>query len=169
MGRVVSMLRHMCMAIFLCWKFLISSLDAGGDGGEGGVQNQSQLTPFASEGAAAWEDEGQGGTMAVVGVLWPVMTAIFLAGTFVILIFPFYTYIPSSGLIGEQLPKVSPLCSDPVLAMQALLAEEAPSRHSAHCAPATSFVLSSLGQAARTQSPTTLNSCRAGLQGQSGL
>ena len=47
--------------------------------------------------------------MAVVGLLWPVMTAIFLAGTFVILIFPFYTYIQSSGLIGEQLPKVRPV------------------------------------------------------------
>ncbi|KAK9842795.1 hypothetical protein WJX74_002523 [Apatococcus lobatus] len=76
-------------------------------GAEGGAnRNAAQLTPFASEGPAAWEDEGQGGTRAVVGLLWPVMTAIFLAGTFVILIFPFFTYIESSGLIGEQLPKV---------------------------------------------------------------
>ncbi|KAK9865209.1 hypothetical protein WJX84_011196 [Apatococcus fuscideae] len=69
-------------------------------------QNAAQLTPFASEGAAAWEDEEQGGTSQVLGRLWPVMTAIFLAGTFPILIFPFFTYIESSGLIGESLPKV---------------------------------------------------------------
>ena len=77
-------------------------------GGEGGADRPaSQLTPFASDGPAAWEDQDQGGTMAVVGLLWPVMTAIFLAGTFVILIFPFFTYIESSGLIGGDLPKVS--------------------------------------------------------------
>ncbi len=76
-------------------------------------QGQSQLTPFASESAASWEEEGQGGTKEVVGALWPVMTAIFLAGTFVILIFPFFTYIESSGLIGESLPKVRYHCPPP--------------------------------------------------------
>lgn len=86
------------------------SLEAPGSDSQ---QSQSQLTPFASEGAAAWEDEGQGGSMEVIGRLWPMMTAIFLAGTFVILIFPFFTYIESSGLIGESLPKVSALSASP--------------------------------------------------------
>ena len=82
------------------------SLDQPGTQGASPTQSQSSLTPFASEGPAAWEEEGQGGALEVIGHLWPVMIAIFLSGTFVILIFPFFTYIESSGLIGESLPKV---------------------------------------------------------------
>lgn len=48
------------------------------------------------------------GTMLVVRDIWPVMTSLFLSGVVGIMVFPFFTYVPSSGWLNDFLPKVSP-------------------------------------------------------------
>ena len=49
------------------------------------------------------------GTMDVVRGIWPVMISLFLSGVVGIMVFPFFTYVPSSGWLNDLLPKV--LCS----------------------------------------------------------
>ena len=46
--------------------------------------------------------------MLVVRDIWPVMTSLFLSGVVGIMVFPFFTYVPSSGWLNDLLPKVSP-------------------------------------------------------------
>ncbi|KAL3137216.1 hypothetical protein ABBQ32_006768 [Trebouxia sp. C0010 RCD-2024] len=46
------------------------------------------------------------GTMLVVRDIWPVMTSLFLSGVVGIMVFPFFTYVPSSGWLNDLLPKV---------------------------------------------------------------
>ena len=45
--------------------------------------------------------------MLVVRDIWPVMTSLFLSGVVGIMVFPFFTYVPSSGWLNDLLPKVS--------------------------------------------------------------
>ena len=47
--------------------------------------------------------------MEVVRGIWPVMISLFLSGTVGIMVFPFFTYVPSSGWLKDLLPKVSML------------------------------------------------------------
>lgn len=44
--------------------------------------------------------------MLVVKDIWPVMTSLFLSGVVGIMVFPFFTYVPSSGWLNDLLPKV---------------------------------------------------------------
>ena len=62
------------------------------------------------EGPAASEQEGESGTGALGQVCvqcWPVLGAIFFSGTFFVLAFPFFPYVPSDGTFGPELPRVS--------------------------------------------------------------
>eukprot|EP00798_Chlamydomonas_sp_ICE-L_P016004 gene16004-22142_t len=43
--------------------------------------------------------------LALAGI-WPVLTAFFASVTTMYLVFPFFTYVPSSGLLGAALPRV---------------------------------------------------------------
>lgn len=45
--------------------------------------------------------------MEVVRGIWPVMISLFLSGTVGIMVFPFFTYVPSSGWLKDLLPKAS--------------------------------------------------------------
>jgi hypothetical protein len=42
----------------------------------------------------------------VLRAIWPTMAGLFFSGTCGLLIFPFLTYVPSDGMLGELLPKV---------------------------------------------------------------
>jgi hypothetical protein len=44
--------------------------------------------------------------MEVVRGIWPVMISLFLSGVVGIMVFPFFTYVPSSGWLNDLLPKV---------------------------------------------------------------
>jgi len=46
------------------------------------------------------------GILGLCRLIWPIMMALFLAGVILCLVFPFFTYVPSSGMLGDQLPKV---------------------------------------------------------------
>lgn len=48
------------------------------------------------------------GVVELLQLLWPLMSALFLVGTILCTVFPFFTYVPSSGLVGDSLPKVKP-------------------------------------------------------------
>ncbi len=43
---------------------------------------------------------------AVLAQCWPVLGALFFSGTFFVLAFPFFTYVPSGGTFGQDLAKV---------------------------------------------------------------
>ena len=43
---------------------------------------------------------------AVLRAIWPTVAGLFCSGTCGLLIFPFLTYVPSDGMLGELLPKV---------------------------------------------------------------
>ena len=47
--------------------------------------------------------------MEVVRGIWPVMISLFLSGVVGIMVFPFFTYVPSSGWLNDLLPKVTSL------------------------------------------------------------
>ncbi len=47
-----------------------------------------------------------GAKLSTLAAVWHCVLALFLSGTYFVLIFPFFTYIPTSGLLGAQLPKV---------------------------------------------------------------
>lgn len=42
----------------------------------------------------------------VLQKIWPAQLALFFTGTCGLLIFPFLTYVPSDGMLGDMLPKV---------------------------------------------------------------
>lgn len=44
--------------------------------------------------------------MQVLRKIWPAQLALFFTGTCGLLIFPFLTYVPSDGMLGDMLPKV---------------------------------------------------------------
>lgn len=49
---------------------------------------------------------GVTGMMEVGRLIWPALIAIGLQAGIALTLFPFFTYIPSSGLLGDELPKV---------------------------------------------------------------
>ena len=85
---------------------------------------RAKLTPLASpfEGSPDPEGKlgeewpgvlGQEGAESGAGALgqvfqqcWPVLGAIFFSGTFFVLAFPFFPYVPSDGTFGQELPRV---------------------------------------------------------------
>ena len=50
-----------------------------------------------SEGGTTWQ---------TVRLIWAPMAALSLSSTVALTLFPFFTYVPTSGLLGESLPKV---------------------------------------------------------------
>lgn len=44
--------------------------------------------------------------LAALRQIWAALSALLLSGTISLIIFPFFTYVPTSGLLGEALPKV---------------------------------------------------------------
>ena len=62
-------------------------------------------SPFAQS-PQSLAREGSG-SMEVVRGIWPVMISLFLSGVVGIMVFPFFTYVPSSGWLDDLLPKVS--------------------------------------------------------------
>ena len=76
-----------------------------------------EASPFASQQMGSISPSAQSssglvregsGTMLVVRDIWPVMTSLFLSGVVGIMVFPFFTYVPSSGWLNDLLPKVTP-------------------------------------------------------------
>ena len=77
-------------------------------------------SPFGGE-KQQWEKEldespadlapDSGSSTAALGQVflqcWPVLGAIFFSGTFFVLAFPFFPYVPSDGTFGHELPRVS--------------------------------------------------------------
>ena len=57
--------------------------------------------------SAAKEPEPEANAAAVLRAIWPTVMGLFFSGTCGLLIFPFLTYVPSDGMLGELLPKVS--------------------------------------------------------------
>lgn len=52
----------------------------------------------SSEGSTTWQ---------TVRIIWAPMAALSLSSAVALTLFPFFTYVPTSGLLGESLPKVS--------------------------------------------------------------
>ena len=44
--------------------------------------------------------------VAALREIWPALSALALSCTISLVLFPFFTYVPTSGLLGESLPKV---------------------------------------------------------------
>jgi len=57
--------------------------------------------------SAPKEAEREAHAGAVLRTIWPTVMGLFFSGTCGLLIFPFLTYVPSDGMLGELLPKVS--------------------------------------------------------------
>ena len=77
-------------------------------GGDAGAWGKA-----ADEGPGVSEEEGESGAGALGQVCvqcWPVLGAIFFSGTFFVLAFPFFPYVPSDGTFGPELPRVSYPC-----------------------------------------------------------
>ncbi|KAA6418939.1 MAG: hypothetical protein FRX49_11043 [Trebouxia sp. A1-2] len=64
----------------------------------------SMGSPFAQSPQSLARESS--GTMEVVRGIWPVMISLFLSGVVGIMVFPFFTYVPSSGWLNDLLPKV---------------------------------------------------------------
>ncbi len=61
----------------------------------------------AGPGSSEQEGDSGGGALGQVVVqCWPVLGAIFFSGTFFVLAFPFFPYVPSDGTFGQELPRV---------------------------------------------------------------
>lgn len=51
-------------------------------------------------------EEGRAPLVEILLLIWPILIAFFLSGVTILVVFPFFTYIESGGLVGERLPKV---------------------------------------------------------------
>ncbi len=64
----------------------------------------------AGDGTAAGEGGGSSAevsaTWQTVRLIWAPMAALTLSSAVALTLFPFFTYVPTSGLLGESLPKV---------------------------------------------------------------
>ncbi|BDA46393.1 hypothetical protein COCOBI_08-4860 [Coccomyxa sp. Obi] len=66
-------------------------------------------TPSQADTTASTSGQGVSGAASICAVLaqcWPVLGALFFSGTFFVLAFPFFTYVPSGGTFGQDLAKV---------------------------------------------------------------
>ena len=68
------------------------------------AESEAKLGP----GDGAEMEEGSGASVLgqVLMQCWPVVGAIFFSGTFFVLAFPFFPYVPSDGTFGQDLPRV---------------------------------------------------------------
>lgn len=68
------------------------------------------IAAAAGDGTAAGEDGSSSAevsaTWQTVRLIWAPMAALSLSSTVALTLFPFFTYVPTSGLLGESLPKV---------------------------------------------------------------
>ena len=71
------------------------------------ASSSSMGSPFAQSPQSLARESS--GTMEVVRGIWPVMISLFLSGVVGIMVFPFFTYVPSSGWLNDLLPKVTSL------------------------------------------------------------
>lgn len=51
-------------------------------------------------------EEGRPPLVEILLLIWPILVAFFLSGVTILVVFPFFTYIESGGMVGERLPKV---------------------------------------------------------------
>lgn len=60
------------------------------------------------------------GLIRVMALTWPIMGALFLSGLILCTIFPFFTFVPSSGKLGDTLPqaRVYPFDTNKVLSRE---------------------------------------------------
>lgn len=76
-----------------------------------GMQAPGQQAQHAAAGpGAAAEAAGDGGASAsgqALRLIWAPLSALALSSTIALTLFPFFTYVPTSGLLGEALPRVS--------------------------------------------------------------
>ena len=99
-------------------KALVPGAPAAGGGGLGGSAGghaaanpapDPEAWPKAPESVASVG--GAGGLVEVVGACFPVVLALYCSGVYFVLAFPFFTYVPSSGAMGERmLPKARQSC-----------------------------------------------------------
>lgn len=68
-------------------------------------QQQRQHKPDARKTGVAAAGRG-GATRKVLVAIWAPLLALFLSSTIALTVFPFFTYVPSSGWLGDSLPKV---------------------------------------------------------------
>ncbi|KAK9804063.1 hypothetical protein WJX73_000717 [Symbiochloris irregularis] len=74
-----------------------------------GPQQDDDLLPAAQPEGEASPDQhqhAQGGVMGVMAEVWPIMLMLFVCAVACVVVFPFFTYAPSSGVLGDSLPKV---------------------------------------------------------------
>ena len=64
----------------------------------------------------------------MIAQIWPICGALFFSGTFFVLAFPFFTFIPSSGAFRQDLPKVRQSHLPEVLASASSLRKMPPHR-----------------------------------------
>ena len=55
----------------------------------------------------AEDQQARGGIVGVAVDIWPIMLMQFLCLLACVVCFPFFTYVPSAGQLGDSLPKVS--------------------------------------------------------------
>ena len=79
---------------------------AVGEGATEPVLAAGQAASVASA-SAAGDPHDDANAREVLRAIWPTMAGLFFSGTCGLLIFPFLTYVPSDGMLGELLPKVS--------------------------------------------------------------
>ena len=96
-------------------EFVASVSGAGGlrgSAGGHGAENPGpdpEAWPKAPESVASVG--GAGGLVEVVGACFPVVLALYCSGVYFVLAFPFFTYVPTSGAMGERmLPKARQEC-----------------------------------------------------------
>ena len=53
------------------------------------------------------QDDCSAGTLGILRAVWPVMASLFLCGNLYVIVFPFFTYVRSSGTFQGSLPTVS--------------------------------------------------------------
>ena len=86
---------------------------ACGSGGGSSAAGQPFVVAVAGDGSGQTQQQEEGATLLLLQSCWVPLLALFLSSTIALTVFPFFTYVPSSGLIGESLPKVGGLTCHP--------------------------------------------------------
>ncbi|KDD71710.1 hypothetical protein H632_c4523p0, partial [Helicosporidium sp. ATCC 50920] len=83
---------------------------AGPFAGNLGAEPEEEPAPTTSpvqEASESWSDvsELDASTRVLLLQIWPLMLSIFLSTGVALTLFPFFTYVPSSGLLGDAFPR----------------------------------------------------------------